>query len=286
MGYYELRIGLQSESKDALIFGLSEIKCLGVIDQGIDIIAYFSDTTGIDSILTGLEEFRAKLGGSGLPSDFRYGYTFISERDWNESWKKKLQPIDVGELFSILPPWEKKRPDRINLVIDPGMAFGTGHHQTTQTCLLLIEKYSHLCKKERFLDVGTGTGVLAVCASKLGFKEVVGVDIDPLAIDAANRNARHNNLANIDIKQGDITATNGEFDFVAANLLSEIIISIAPMLADRIRERGVILMSGMISGQEDEILTLMKESGLECLERFVDGIWVSLVLQKTRWSAA
>ena len=282
MGYYELKIDVPEESRDALIFGLTEISCTGVIEQERDIIAYFHDTTGIDAIQKGIETFRTVLAKSGLPADFKYKYIYISEKDWNEAWKKKLQPIDVGELFSILPPWEKERPNRINIIIDPGMAFGTGHHQTTQTCLLLIWKYSRQCPGDRFLDVGTGTGVLAICASKLGFNEVVGVDIDPLAVDAAARNARHNHLENIVVKEGDITTAEGKFDFIAANLLSEIILSIAPQIADRVREHGIVLLSGMISGQEDEIMALMKKFGLECIEKYEDGIWVSMVLQQKR----
>ena len=281
LGYYEFKIAMPAESKEAIIFGLSETGCLGIIEQDCDIIAYFSDTAGIEIILKGIETFRVALAESGLSAEFRYDHTFISERDWNESWKKKLQPIDVGKLFSILPPWAKERSDRINLIIDPGMAFGTGHHQTTQTCLLLIEKYSHQCSKKRFLDVGTGTGILAICASKLGFIEAVGVDTDPLAVDAAVRNIRLNNLENISVKGGDIAAVDGKFDFVAANLLSDIIIAIAPQLADRVREHGIILLSGMISGQEEEIGVLMEKLGLKCLEQFADGIWVSLVLQQT-----
>jgi ribosomal protein L11 methyltransferase len=282
LGYYELRIAVPEESRDALIFGLSEIGCLGIIEREKELIAYFRDTIGIDSIQKGIESFRTILAKSGLPADFKYNHVYISEKDWNEAWKKKLQPIDVGEQFFILPPWEKKRPDRMSLVIDPGTAFGTGHHQTTQTCLLLIGKYSRRCPRDRFLDVGTGTGVLAICASKLGFKEAVGVDIDPLAVAAAARNARHNHLENIVVKEGDITTAEGKFDFIAANLLSEIILSIAPKIAGRLREHGIVLLSGMISGQEDEIVAQMKEFGLECIEKFTDGIWVSVVLQDKR----
>ncbi|MEW6116999.1 MAG: 50S ribosomal protein L11 methyltransferase [Nitrospirota bacterium] len=280
MGYYEFKITVADESRDALLQGISAIGCLGVVEHDGSLTAYFSDTIGIDAIRKGLDAFRGVLASSGLNSDIAYEYVFISERDWNESWKKKFKPIDVGEHFSILPPWEEKVAGRINLIIDPGMAFGTGHHETTKTCLLYIERFSHRVSKERFLDVGTGTGVLAIAASFLGFASVLGVDIDPLAIDAAQRNARHNNLKNVEIREGSITTAGGTYDFIAANLMSEILISIAPELASRLTPSGVALLSGMIVGQEDEVIAVMENAGLRYRETFIDGRWVTVIMSR------
>jgi ribosomal protein L11 methyltransferase len=180
----------------------------------------------------------------------------------------------------ILPSWEKEQPDRINLIIETGMVFGTGHHYTTQTCLLLIKQYMDHQAKERFLDVGTGTGILAICASKLGFRDVVGVDIDPLAVDAAPRNVSLNHLDNVLIREGGITAAEGTFDFIAANLLSEIILSIVPDISARLKDSGVALLSGIMVGQEGPIIASMEQAGLKCVETVVSDIWISLVFKK------
>jgi ribosomal protein L11 methyltransferase len=130
---------------------------------------------------------QSALVQSGLEVLMTIHHAVIPDEDWNRTWKAGFRPIDVGERFTILPPWEKKKNGRINLVIDPGMAFGTGHHETTRSCLVLMEKLSRPAAPEaRFLDLGAGTGLLAIAASRLGYRHVAAVDTDPLAIEAAN----------------------------------------------------------------------------------------------------
>ena len=278
MGYYEFTVTAPDESKDALLNKMSEMGCLGVSETGKRIIAYFKDTHDIIQLRDGLESFKGVLEQAGLDPGFSFDYLYLSERDWNEPWKKRFIPMDVGEQLSILPPWETSDKSRIPLIIDPGMAFGTGHHETTKACLQLIEKFSKTSPKDRFLDVGTGTGILAIAASRLGFKAVVGADIDPLAIDAAKRNAELNSLQNVEIQEGTITEVRGSFDMIAANLMSEVLISIAPEIAVRLNYTGIAVLSGMLNGQEDDVLHAMKRSGFSPIEVLVDGRWVSLVL--------
>ena len=279
MGYYEFSIDVPVESKEALMNMAHEAGSLGVVENEKSLVIYFPDHPGIEKLTRDFSSFKTILKDAGLPHDFSFGYVYISERDWNESWKKKFQPIDVGQNLSIIPPWEEPRSGRINLIIDPGMAFGTGHHDTTRTCLEHIERISREGPKDRFLDVGTGTGILAIGASKLGFREVVGVDIDPLAIDAAQRNAVLNGLNNVTILQGTISVTEGVYDVIAANLLSDILIAIAPEISARLKEGGTALLSGMIIGQEDEVIAAMEKEGLKFRERHYDGVrWVTLVV--------
>jgi ribosomal protein L11 methyltransferase len=142
MAYYEFTITKWGNSKDALLNRMSEMGCLGITDKEERIIAYFKDTHDIITLRDELNSFREILKESGLDSDFSFDYLYLSERDWNEPWKKRFIPIDVGDHLSILPPWETVSAGRIALVIDPGMAFGTGHHETTKRCLILIEKYA------------------------------------------------------------------------------------------------------------------------------------------------
>ena len=237
MGYYEFSIDVPVDSR-----GLDEYGPRGRQSgsgRGRKYSCYiFPDHPGITKLTRDFGLFKTILRDSGLPHDFLFSYIYISERDWNESWKKKFQPIDVGQNLSIIPPWQEPKNGRINLIIDPGMAFGTGHHDTTRTCLEHIERVSGEGMKDRFLDVGTGTGILAIGASKLGFGEVVGVDIDPLAIDAAQRNTALNGLNNVTIQRGTISVATGVYNLIAANLLSNILIAIAPEIASRLREEG------------------------------------------------
>jgi ribosomal protein L11 methyltransferase len=284
MGYYEFTVHAPEESKDALSAKMAEMGCLGSYEKAGNLIAYFPDRLDIMELRDELNAFRAVLKDSGLPHEISFDYLFISERDWNESWKKRFLPIEVGENLLIVPPWDERVTMRTKLVIDPGMAFGTGHHETTMRCLSIMEKYAGNLRgsfaQDRFLDVGTGTGILAIAAAKLGFREVVGVDTDPLAVDAATRNAVLNDLTNVTVREGEITAIEDAADMIAANLMSEILIRIAPEIARRLNPSGVAILSGMLTGQEDDVIIAMEKEGLTVIERYRDDRWVSLVFSQ------
>jgi ribosomal protein L11 methyltransferase len=160
------------------------------------------------------------------------------------------------------------------------MAFGTGHHETTRFCLATIERLSCLSDKDRFLDVGTGTGILAIAARRLGFKHATGVDTDPLAVDAATRNAVLNNFAGIEIYEGGIEKSSGLFDLIAANLLSGILISIALEIKKRMAPDAIALLSGILVGQEDNVIATFEALGLRLEEKLPDGCWISLIFRR------
>lgn len=278
MGYYEFIIRAKDESKDAIVHCLSELDCLGFHERQGDLLAYFTDSRDVRDIKERLISLIPKLKEAGLDEKIIFDYSYLSEKDWNEPWKKRFIPIDIGEGFRIMPPWEKETPGRRNIIIDPGMAFGTGHHETTRECLLLIEKYSGLIKRGCFLDVGTGTGILAIGASKVGFRRVVGIDIDPLAVDAAKRNVLLNQLFNIEIREGIARDVNGTFDMIAANLMSEVLISISGEISRLLSRSGIAILSGMLDGQDRDVMTEMKRYGFDILESRKINKWVSLVI--------
>ncbi|MGD0885670.1 MAG: 50S ribosomal protein L11 methyltransferase [Thermodesulfovibrionales bacterium] len=282
MGYYEFTITASDESRDAITNKMSEMGCLGSFERNGTMIAYFPDRYDIITLRDGLQSFRTTLKEAGLNPEISFDYVFLSERDWNESWKKRFRPIDVGEKFSIAPPWEKNITGRITLLIDPGMAFGTGHHETTRRCLMLIEKFSRENENKRFLDVGTGTGILAIGAAQLGYLSAVGTDTDPLAVDAAKRNVRLNSLDNVEIREGSISDEEGTFDVIVANLMSEVLIDIAPQIESHLNASGLAILSGMLVGQEDDVIEAMDNAGLRPKEQFVDDRWVSLVIAHGR----
>lgn len=280
MGYYEFTLRSPHRSKEALLNKMSELGCLGVTDNNDTVTAFFRDGLDVTILRDELNSFRRTLRECGLDDGFSFDYNYLSERDWNESWKKRFIPIDVGNNLSILPPWEKGDGKRIKLVIDPGMAFGTGHHETTKTCLALIEKLSDNNRRRRFLDIGTGTGILAIAASKLGFREIIGVDIDPLAVDAGSRNVELNELGNVLIKPGTISDVEGPFDMMAANLMSEVLIGISSEIAAHLDRDGVIILSGMLVGQEEDVIKALADARLQVIEKIIDDRWVSLVASK------
>jgi ribosomal protein L11 methyltransferase len=268
------------ESKEALINLVHEAGCVGVVESENGLLAYFPDQAGIEKITDDLATFRAILKNSGMLHDFSSSYIHMPDQDWNETWKKAIQPIDVGKNLTIIPPWETACTDRIPIIIDPGMAFGTGHHETTRFCLATIERLSCLSDKDRFLDVGTGTGILAIAARRLGFKHATGVDTDPLAVDAATRNAVLNNFAGIEIYEGGIEKSSGLFDLIAANLLSGILISIALEIKKRMAPDAIALLSGILVGQEDNVIATFEALGLRLEEKLPDGCWISLIFRR------
>jgi ribosomal protein L11 methyltransferase len=160
------------------------------------------------------------------------------------------------------------------------MAFGTGHHETTRSCLVLMERYAGMVKAERFLDLGTGTGLLAMAALALGFRSVVGVDTDPLAIEASRRNIALNKAEKVELIYGGIDRCEDDYDMIAANLISGTLIQLAGEIASRLVPSGIVIMSGILKGQDDEVVEAAKNSGLACIERLADGKWVSLACRR------
>jgi ribosomal protein L11 methyltransferase len=277
MAFYQLTLRIPNASKDHFISILTEKGALGFIEDESGLQAFFPDTFDHDALIKELGLLKAVLDNTGIEPPFQFSSTSIPDHDWNESWKKGFTPIHVGRRFTILPPWEKPHPDRINLIIDPGMAFGTGHHETTRSCLVLMEKYDSPAVRDRFLDVGTGTGLLAIAAAKLGFRQVVALDTDPLAVEAARLNTGLNSTFNVDIHEGSITDMQGVFDCIVANIISGVLIRLAPHLAARLRTSGIAILSGILAGQEDEVIVEMQKSSLRLRDRYKDDKWVSLV---------
>ncbi len=279
MPYYEFTIRIPNLFKDMLIRRLTQNGCLGVIEDKNSLIAYFPATNDIGIITRELIMQKALLEKTNDKHQLTFDYNLIPDQDWNESWKKGFRPLDVGEHFTILPPWEDKRSGRINLIIDPGMAFGTGHHETTRSCLVLMEKYDGKIAKGNFLDLGTGTGLLAIAASKLGYDQVVAIDTDPLAIEAARKNIKLNQVINIELLEGNIIEAPGTFDCIVANIISGVLVLLAREISSRLKPSGIAILSGILAEQADEVTKAYEQTGLKFIEDFHDDKWVSLVFQ-------
>ena len=228
MSFHELTITIAEPFRDALIQRLVDAGSLGVIEKDEDIIAFYPGSADIKTITDDLAVLGALLEKSEGSPQLTFRLAEIPDQDWNKSWKEGFVPLDVGERFTILPPWEEKKKGRINLVIDPAMAFGTGHHETTRSCLVLLERYAKKSGKDSLLDVGTGTGILAIAASKLSYHHVVAVDTDLLAVEAARTNSALNQTKDIDIREGSVAAVTETFDLIIANILSGVLVLLAP----------------------------------------------------------
>lgn len=188
-------------------------------------------------------------------------WTEVAEQDWSSAWKAGIEPVTIGAV-TIVAPWLDVPSDaRRVLVIEPAQAFGTGHHETTVRCLSALQSID-LAGRSVF-DVGTGTGVLALAAKVLGARRVVGSDIDPLAVEAAELNARRNDL-DIDVRLGSVDAAQAErFDVVVANLDTSTLSRLAGELADRVLPTGLLLASGVSNERVDEALAALDQAGFD-----------------------
>ncbi len=279
MPYHQFNISAPKQLLAPLIQRCMALGSLGVIEGSDSLTAYFPHSLSPKLILRELD-IAISLLSSRVSANRRPAVTHevIPDSNWNATWQARFKPLSIGKCFSIIPPWEKASRGRIALIIDPGMAFGTGHHETTRSCLLLMEKYASVTPRKRFLDLGTGTGLLAIAARKLGFEKVLGIDNDPESIKASRRNRILNGARGVSLRECGIGMTRGVFDMIAANLIAGTLIELSPSIARRTAPSGIVIMSGILKGQDREVLAAARNAGLRLRERLRDGKWVSLVL--------
>jgi ribosomal protein L11 methyltransferase len=214
--------------------------------------------------------------------------TVVHDSDWASAWKRHVRVMRIGRRIVIRPTWRRHRraPGDVVIAMDPGMAFGTGLHPTTRLCLAGIERWADdgLLSRgaaadghARLLDVGCGSGVLAIAAGLLGAGEMVGVDTDPIAIEATLANAGRNRLRRrVRAWQGTVPTGAAPFDLVAANLIASVLVALAPRLRDELRPGGRLLASGIFVDREGDVRSALAAAGLAILRREAEGDWVAL----------
>jgi ribosomal protein L11 methyltransferase len=205
----------------------------------------------------------------------------VHEADWAEAWKAHFPVLRVGRRIVIKPTWRDHDavPDDVVLDLDPGMAFGTGLHPTTRLCLAGLEAVADRGSLDgaRVLDVGCGSGILAIAAAKLGASSVLGVDLDPIAVEATDANSARNGLAEtILARAGSLPSGSAPHDLVLANLIASVLIVLAPGLRDELRPGGILLASGIFIDREAEVRAAFAGAGLEVTDRLAEGEWVAL----------
>jgi len=217
----------------------------------------------------------------------------IADQDWLSEWKKGWEPLVIGERLVIAPSWkldQVEETDRVIIQIDPGMAFGTGTHETTRGCLEMLEKHwppaSSNGESGALLDVGTGTGILAIAAVKLHpGGRVTAFDVDPEAIEVARENAEINRVSDdIEIEVNKLSAYQGqEFDVVLANLTADVIIPLAPDFPAAMKPNAtlpsVLIVSGILREQGDDVIAALQVQRFELIESKPDGEWVTMALR-------
>lgn len=206
----------------------------------------------------------------------------IDDEDWAENWKKQYKPFRLGQHIVIRPGWEAYEPDDGDKVItiDPGMAFGTGTHETTGMCVSLVEE--HIRPGMKAMDIGTGTGILAITAAHMGASHVLASDIDPMAVRVARENVRINGFEGvIECKAGDLLEVACEkVDVVIANIIADVIIGLAAPVKEFVKPGGVFICSGIAREREDETLNALREAGYVQLDVRHQGEWTAVACRK------
>ena len=212
------------------------------------------------------------------------------DKDWINNWKQYFHQFYVDDIL-IIPSWEEVKDedkDKLIIHIDPGTAFGTGMHETTQLCMRQLKKY--VTPDTELLDVGTGSGILSIAALKLGARHAVGTDLDPCAITAAKENLEANEIPEgamevmigniIDDKSVQDAVGYGKYDIVAANILADVLVPLTPVITSQLKSGGIYITSGIIDEKEETVVEAVKAAGLEVVEVTHQNDWVSVTARK------
>ena len=301
----QIRVTVKLEQLDALVAVMSMINtnlmiedysdidlktCYGdLIDESIlnadKTIASVSVYLPVErDIREDVEFLREMLAKDGIEGEIKM--IGLNEEDWANAWKAYYKPIKIGSKIVIVPAWEKYEAAEGELIVrmDPGMAFGTGTHETTRLVIGLLEKYT--TPGVRMLDVGTGSGILAICASRLGAGECKAYDIDPMSVRVARENIKDSGLTNITCDQSDLLRSvdleGGQYGLICANIVADIIIRMTPDVYKYIAEDGVLLASGIIMERSSDVVNCFEQHGFEIVERAEENGWCALAVKRKK----
>ena len=271
-------------------------------DDGIAYLSFFAEETEDGKLLMNgevtqeeeiLNEVKTELEGLRDFMDIGEGSIAVDETediDWINNWKQYFKQFYVDDIL-IIPSWEEVKEedkDRMIIHIDPGTAFGTGMHETTQLCIRQLKKF--VKEDTELLDVGTGSGILSIVALKLGAKHAVGTDLDPCAVPAVEENKEVNEIPiqDFDMMIGNIIDDKEvqdkvgyeKYDIVVANILADVLVPLTPVIVNQMKKGGIYITSGIIDNKEETVVEAVKAAGLEVLEVTYQGEWVSVTARK------
>lgn len=276
--------GIYTEDYSTLVDDAREIAHIDLIDEELlkkdrshsVIHVYIDENENPSEAVSFIKE---RLEASGVP--YTLETAGCSVEDWANNWKKYFKPFPVGDRLFINPQWEecpKEAADRAVLEIEPGAAFGTGSHDTTRLCLEVLDK--KIKEGDTVLDIGCGSGILAISSLLLGATKAVGVDIDPLAVKTAEENGKMNGFCKprLEFLCGDLVdKVSGKYSVVVANIVADVIIMFSKTVKNFMADGAIFITSGIIDTRAQEVECALKESGLEIAERYESGGWVCFV---------
>ncbi len=260
-------------------------------DDGVAYLSfYLEEDDDKEKVLADVRRELEEMAAYVNAGECRIEESQTEDVDWVNNWKQYFHQFYVDDIL-IIPSWEDVKPedeDKMVIHIDPGTAFGTGMHETTQLCIRQIRKYT--TPETRILDVGCGSGILGMLALKFGAKYSVGTDLDPCAIDATYENMEVNGIGQdkyevmignlIDDKEVQDKVGYGKYDIVAANILADVLVELTPVIVSQLKKGGIYITSGIIDDKEQTVVDAVEKAGLKVLEVNYQGEWVSVTARK------
>jgi ribosomal protein L11 methyltransferase len=283
MNWYAVDVTADGAAREAVEYALMEAGALGTEERedpaagngSVCVAGYFEAEPGVEEVRAAILD-ALNIYGLESPSVRGLSLRVVEGRDWLAEWKKGWRPVEVGRVV-VAPPWFEvgDEPGRVVVHIEPGMAFGTGTHETTRLCLAAIQKHF---RGGSFLDVGTGTGVLAIAAAKLHPDSLVeACDTDPVALTIAHENAMLNGVAErVNFRVGTVSEETASADFVCANLTADVILPLLPALVNA--TCGHLVLSGILTSQAAAVASRLRELGVADYELAADGEWVAITV--------
>jgi ribosomal protein L11 methyltransferase len=274
--YLEISISGNKSQQELLIPTMVELGCHGFIDTDTALLCYIDKYIWSDKKYFDMQKEIKNILRT-ISSNAEIRIKEIQEENWNKQWESTIQPIEIGQKFVIKPSWaEYHNPDnRIIIQIDPKMSFGTGYHETTRLTIKLLEKY--VKNDDVILDVGTGTGILAIASVKLGAQFALGIDNDAWAISNAEENVTANNLEEFikitDKPIPELSVKN--FDLITANITLQTILEMLPEMTGALKVNGIIIFSGLLIQDDARIRNAIANNGLQFLESISEGEWIA-----------
>jgi len=286
MKWTQVTVTTTQEASEAIANRLFELGATGVeVKDEATLIAYFPMDDRVGERIRALRQFISRLAEFGIDAAHTaIALRSIEDDNWAESWKSAFPPLRIGKRFLIVPTWVDvtPQPSEILLRLDPGMAFGTGQHATTRLSLELLELAME--GGERVADIGTGSGVLAIAAAKLGASHIDAVDVDPTVLPIAKRNFETNGVASIiRLLRGDgLLALEGEYDLILANILAKVILPMIPDFRRYLRPRGRLILSGISTAEVSQIEGALEANVLQIAETRQQESWVGILARYTK----
>lgn len=284
--WLQLAVKAPSSASDAIANFLIERGSPGVVLKKGQVQAFFPSPMCGASFKRDIRRFlfsiRELYSDSGEPE---LHWTVLKDKNWSSSWRRFFRPQKIGRGLIVAPSWcaVPKIPGRKVIVIEPGMAFGTGTHATTRSCLELLERVTRTLPQGNFaaLDVGTGSGILAIALARLGATQVLALDIDPVALDAARANVRRNRAQGIIRLSGSaLSQIHGSFRIVVANLTAETIVRLTKSLNRKVSPGGYLILSGILQPKAAEVISQFAPSRFRLASQVTQKDWTTLLLKK------